>query len=303
MVVRLFHAGFFFDCFPYLISNCIKNNNVTMRLVAGKREFQLIHTSAWRCAFLLIGGFCLQRKGSLYIHKRGRRMSKNSVKSDSMEQVRELLLGTQMKDMENRLQRLDARFQRTITDLGDSLRNRMESLESFMKSESASFLHRMQEEQAERSAALKSEQRERLETLRAEKNERLEAFKNEQRERNEALSQVARDLGALTEDMERKLKALSGTLDTAERELRQLLLSENARLSDKIEQKYKDALAVLSNTAAQVRHDMASRSQVSSLLTEMALKLSGQWSTADPVPSEALEHFEEMDQEEAEHSE
>ena len=207
-------------------------------------------------------------------------MRKAVTKPESMEQVRELLLGTQMQDVENRFQRLEERFQRDLSDLKDSVKNRIESLESFMKSESASFLHRLHEEQEERGAALKSEQRERLDGLKVEKNERLEALKNEQRERNEGLAQVMRDLTTLDQEQERKLKALSGTLDTTERELRQLLLSESARLSDKVEQKYKDALHVLTNTAAQIRHDMATRSQVSSLLTEMAMKLSGQWTDA-----------------------
>lgn len=230
-------------------------------------------------------------------------MAKSTPKTDSMEQVRELLLGTQMKDMENRFQRLEERFQRDITDLRDALKNRIESLESFMKSESASFLHRLHEEQAERGAALKNEQRERLESLKTEKNERLEALKNEQRERNEGLGQMARDLSALEEEMERRLKALSGTLDATERELRQLLQTENARLSDKIEQKYKDALGVLSNTAAQIRYDMASRSQVSSLLTEMAVKLSGQWTVGGGADSAPEDVFEDAGQESPESSE
>ncbi len=210
-------------------------------------------------------------------------MRKAAIKPDSMEQVRELLLGTQMKDVENRFQRLEERFQRDLSDLRDSVKNRIESLEGFMKSESASFLHRLREEQEERGAALKNEQRERLDALKAEKNERQEALKNEQRERSEGLAQMMRDLATLEQEQERKLKALSGTLDTAERELRQLLLAESARLADKVEQKYKDALNVLANTAAQIRHDMATRSQVSSLLTEMAVKLSGQWTDTAPA--------------------
>jgi len=210
-------------------------------------------------------------------------MRKATTKPDSMDQVRELLLGTQMKDVENRFQRLEERFQHDLSDLRDSVKNRIESLESFMKSESASFLHRLREEQEERSAALKNEQRERLDTLKAEKSERQEALKNEQRERSEGLAQMMRDLAAMEQEQERKLKALSGTLDTTEREMRQLLLSENARLADKVEQKYKDALSVLANTAAQIRHDMATRTQVSSLLTEMAVKLSGQWTDTPPA--------------------
>ncbi|MCL2789998.1 MAG: hypothetical protein FWD79_05070 [Desulfobulbus sp.] len=230
-------------------------------------------------------------------------MRKAPAKPDSMEQVRELLLGTQMKDVENRFQRLEERFQQNLSDLRDSVKNRIESLESFMKSESTSFLHRLREEQEERSAALKNEQRERLDAFKMEKTERQEALKNEQRERSEGLAQVTRDLATLEQEQERKLKALSGTLDAAERELRQLLLSENARLSDKVEQKYKDALNILAKTAAQIRHDMATRSQISSLLTEMAVKLSGQWTDTASASVDAEMIEEENSEEYSESSE
>lgn len=218
-------------------------------------------------------------------------MAKSPPKADSMDQVRDLLLGTQLKDMETRFQRQEEHFLREISDLQNSFKNRLESLENFMKSETTSLLHRLQEEQSERGAALKNEQRERLESIKAEQRERAESLRNEQRERNESLAQITKDLANLEEASERKLAALSGTLDAAERELRQLLLSENSRLSEKVEEKYKDALNALSKTAAQIRHDMASRSAVSNLLTEMAVKLSGQW----PMDVTAIESSEEED--------
>ena len=211
-------------------------------------------------------------------------MAKTPAPSNSMDQVRDLLMGTQLKDMENKFQRQEDRLLREISDLRDSFKSRIESLENFMKSETSTLMHRLREEQTERAAAIKDEQR-----------ERLEALKNEQRERQEAMradsfTQLAKDLSALEEAIDRKLTALSGTLDTAERELRHLMLSENARLSNNTDEKYKEALDALSTTASQIRHDMASRSQVSGLFTEMAVKLSGYWSTDDetealPEPS------------------
>ena len=83
------------------------------------------------------------------------------------------------------------------------------------------------------------------------------------------------------------LAALSGLLASLERtsaevaptlgELRQLLLAESGTLSAKIEEKYQNALDVLAGTAAQIRHDMVYRSSLSGMLTEVAVKLSGQW--------------------------
>lgn len=194
-----------------------------------------------------------------------------------MEQVRDLLFGNQLKDMENRFKRQEERFMREIADSRDALKKRLDSLENFMKSETTTILHRLKEEQAERDEALKTEQRDRSENLKAEQRERMEGLKSEQRERVEAVAQLAKELAASVETLERKISKVASTLDNAERELRQLLLSESGSLSDKIEEKYQDALDVLANTAAQIRYDMVHRSSLSGMFTEMAIKLSGQW--------------------------
>lgn len=197
--------------------------------------------------------------------------------SAPMEQVRELLFGAQLKDMEIRFKRQEERFLREIAESRDSLKKRLDSLENFMKSESSSLLNRLKEEQEERVEAQKAEQRERQDGLKAEQRERAETLRNEQRERSEALAQMARDIAGVNDALERKISKVAGTLDNVERELRQLMLSENSSLNDKIEEKYQDALNVLSSTAAQIRHDMVYRSSLSSMFTEVAVKLSGQW--------------------------
>lgn len=81
------------------------------------------------------------------------------------------------------------------------------------------------------------------------------------------------------------MTALSGTLDTAEQELRKLLLSENARLSEKIEENTREALNALSCAAAELRHDLVSRSSLSSVFTEAAIKYSSEWSVPSPAPA------------------
>ena len=185
----------------------------------------------------------------------------------SMDQVRGLLFGTQFNEMEIRLQRQEERFQREVADAKDTLKNRVDSLENFMKSETSSLLGRLNAEKAENDSMFKSSKR-----------EFDDALKQEQRERSEALAQMAKDLAAATEMLERKLAGLSNTLDGAERELRQLLLTESGTLSSKIEGKYQQALDAIRLTSEQIRHDMVARSVLSSLFTETAVKLSGQWS-------------------------
>jgi Skp family chaperone for outer membrane proteins len=116
-------------------------------------------------------------------------------------------------------------------------------------------LHRLQEEQAERDSAIR----------------------DEQRERADSLAKLAKELAATTDAFERRNTKLSGALDATERELRNLLMTESNSLSTKVEERYQDALNVLANTAAQIRHDMVYRSALSGMFTDLAVKLSGQW--------------------------
>jgi phenylalanyl-tRNA synthetase alpha subunit len=172
-----------------------------------------------------------------------------------MEQVRELLFGAQLKDVDTRFQRLEERLLREVSDVQEALKTRLDSLENFMKSETGSLLHRLQEEQAERESAVR----------------------DEQRERSESLSKLAKELAATADTFERRNTKLSAALDATERELRNLLMAESSSLSSKVEERYQDALNVLSNTAAQIRHDMVYRSALSGMFTDLAVKLSGQW--------------------------
>ena len=217
-----------------------------------------------------------------------RQINEVTTEPAPMEQVRELLFGAQLKDMETRFKRQEERFVREVSDAKESLKTRIDSLENFMKSEIASILARIKEEQNEREEALKVEQRERAEQITA-----------EQRDRADAISQLAAELASVSEILERKIAKLSNTLDSTERDLRSLLLDESKSLDAKIESKYKDALSVITKTAAQIRHDMVYRSSLSSMFTEMVVKLSGsQWGSEDEMLETGLD-YEDGSNEEA----
>ena len=173
----------------------------------------------------------------------------------SMNQVRDLLFGTQLRDLETRFQRQEARFQREINDAREALKARLDSLENFMRSETASLVHRINTEASERDAALKAEQRERTDTF----------------------NKLAGNITAAENALDRRLAALSGTLDNIEQEIRKLMQSETNSLNNKIDEKYTAALNVISEAASEIRQDMVYRSTLSSMFTEMAVKMSNQW--------------------------
>lgn len=233
-----------------------------------------------------------------------------------MDQVRELLFGAQLKDMELRVQRQEGRLQQEISDARESFKKRLDSLESFMKSEISSLFNRLKEEEKERDSQIKGEQRERDAAIKAEQRERDSAIKaeqrerenailteqkerekdllseqrlrenalrEEQRERNESVAQLVRDLAATNEAFDRKLAKLNDLLDTTERDLRQLLLGEAGSLTDKIEERYAASMTALAKTASQIRSDMVYRTSLSSMFTEMVVKLSESRETSEGV--------------------
>jgi len=189
----------------------------------------------------------------------------------SMNQVRDLLFGTQLRDIEARFQRQEARFQREVNDAREALKARLDSLENFMRSETASLLHRVNTEATERDAAIKAEQRERI----------------------EAFNALTGNIAAAEQALERRIATLSSTLDNAEQEIRKLVQTEVNSLNNKIDEKYVAALHVISETASQIRHDMVYRSTLSNMLTAMAVKLSNQWS-ADLMEVTAEENQQDI---------
>lgn len=192
------------------------------------------------------------------------------AEGSSMEQVRELLFGAQMKEMETHLARQQEKFEHDLGDVNTALKTRLETLENFMKSEISSVLNRIAAEKAERESAQKDVKR-----------NLDEATKAELRERSEAVTQLAKDIQAATEVFERKLATLSNSLDTTERELRELLLVESGSLTAKLEERYTQTLDSLKKTSEQIRQDMVHRNMLATLFTETAVKLSGQWTDGD----------------------
>ncbi len=201
-------------------------------------------------------------------------MPSRDGENSSMDQVRELLMGTHIKEMETRLNRQEKTLLQEIANLRDSMQKRTDSLENFMKNEFSSFLRRLQEEKEERSSLLKNEQRERTEAFTAEQKERTRLLKEEKNEREQALERQSNDMVAKGKEIERKFTAISASLDAAEKGLRELMLEEHTRLNQTIEERYKEIMERIANTAAQIRHDVVSRAALSSMFAESAVRFS-----------------------------
>ncbi len=213
-------------------------------------------------------------------------MSGKETESSSMDQVRELLMGTQMKNMETRMKRQEKLFLGEITKLRNDMQNRVDSLENFMKNEFASFLRKLQEEKDERSSLLKNEHRERIEAINSEKKERINSSHEEKKGREQAFNRLDQELAAREKEMERKFVSVYSSLDAGEKELRDLVLSESTRLTQSLEERYLKVMENLASIDSQIRHDVVSRSQISAMFAEAVLHFSD-------LPEEEMQEYTE----------
>jgi chromosome segregation ATPase len=99
----------------------------------------------------------------------------------AMQQVRELLFGAQIKEIQKQMQNQQAQLLLELNNTREDWQARLKALEKAMNSENAELHNKLQQEQAQRENVVQDEQREREENIQAER-ERLNALKIEQTE-------------------------------------------------------------------------------------------------------------------------
>jgi hypothetical protein len=190
----------------------------------------------------------------------GGNMDKND--NNSMEQVRELLFGAQIKELEIQIKRMEEQFSRQLNDLNVAVNARFETHENFMRSESSSLLDKMNSENANQTNALKNEQ-----------NKRQDDVNSIRKENEKNLQHLLGDLKNYQELEEQKQQQFSSRLDTIDKELRKLMLTESGSLTKMLESRYNDLVDYVAETAAQIRNDMVCRTALSTMFIETAMKL------------------------------
>ena len=165
----------------------------------------------------------------------------------SIDKVRDILFGNQVREFERKFARLEERIIKETNDLKEDVRSRVEALEQYTKRE--------------------------METL----SEHLKADHDDRVESDAALSRELKDTAA---SLARRVTTVDEQLGKSQRELRQQILEQNQRLSDDIRKKIDEVLATLAHEAQTLRSDKADRATLAALLTEMAMRLTNDF----PIP-------------------
>ena len=158
----------------------------------------------------------------------------------SIDKVRDLLFGGQLRELDRRFARLEERLVKETNQLRQDMQARIDALEAYARKESDSL----------------SDQ------IRAEHQDRVDAHDN-----------LARDLKESSKSQERRTTALDEQTSKAQRELRQQMLEQHQRLSEEIRRRTEELLATLTRESQALRADKTDRSTLAALLNEMAMRL------------------------------
>jgi DNA anti-recombination protein RmuC len=162
---------------------------------------------------------------------------------NSLEKVREILFGNQLRDVEKKFARLEERLLKECLNSREENKKRLDNLENYIKQELESLSKRMKQEQGNR---------------------------------EETLHNLAEENKKITTALENKLNQFDEHVNNSQREMREQILNQSKNLHDDMLQKYAEILEILRREAEELRHAKTDRSTLANLLSELAIRLNSQ---------------------------
>jgi hypothetical protein len=158
----------------------------------------------------------------------------------SVEKIRDILFGSQIKNYEARFARLEESLVRETVELKETMRRRFESLEGFFKSETEALAAHL---------------------------------KGEREERTNAFQSLDHDLKAMQDSLSRKIHELVAATAEADSGLRKELMSESRKLLEEISERHDSLRSLLERRVSELRHQKTDRALLSALLAEIAAQI------------------------------
>lgn len=158
----------------------------------------------------------------------------------SVDKIRDILFGSQIKNYEARFARLEDALARETSEIKDTMRRRLDTLEAFFKSETGSLGGRL---------------------------------KSERDEREEMLNNLSRELKASASQLSKKILDLDNKLAQDRSAARQELMAETRKLLDEIRQRNESLSTLLETRVHELRHAKTDRSALAALFVELAVRL------------------------------
>lgn len=158
----------------------------------------------------------------------------------NLEQIRDILFGGQMRDLDKRFARIEERLQKDLSRVRDDISKSLASLESFTKQELAAMSDRLKAEQKDRAGSDKE------------------------------LTQGLKDLGR---NLDKRITKLDEGTGSSIGELREQVLETSKSLREETQARYDELSEELAREVGDLRGEKVSTSDVAALFAEMAMRL------------------------------
>lgn len=166
----------------------------------------------------------------------------------NVDKIREIIFGGQMRSYERRFEDLEKEIRQSLSEVRDQLTRQVKGLDEYVKAEIDQLTERLKDEKKERlDGSTKLEEQAREAANRA----------------TEALQALDDRVSAEHRDLRSQIRAQSQSFDESLVNLRDTMKQELASLGDRLE------------------GDKVSRSELAGFLTEMAMRLEGQFELPD----------------------
>jgi hypothetical protein len=180
----------------------------------------------------------------------------DAASGSNIEQLRDIIFGGQMREYERRFARMEERIASELTAVREEVRDRCTTLEAYMRDEFGSITVELRAIQQSRAV--------------------------EERRFSESIADTAKAT-------EERMAALNELVGRQYRELRAQLLEQTKAITDDVQRRHADLLALAKRDAAELRDGKADRTALSALFMEVALRLRGE----SVVPGESGEPRQE----------
>jgi hypothetical protein len=176
--------------------------------------------------------------------------------NSNVDQLRDAVFGGQIREYERRFARMEERMAKELAAVREEVRERCTALERYVRDEFESVMVELRASQQSRAA--------------------------EERRLSQSMVDTAKAA-------EERITSLSDLVGKQYRELRAQLLEQTKTISDDVQRRHADLLALVERDAAELRDGKADRVALSALFMEVALRLRGE----SVVPAESADPRQE----------
>jgi hypothetical protein len=166
-----------------------------------------------------------------------------SIENGSLDKIRDILFGNQMRENEKRFARLEERLIKDQADLREEIKKHLDNLENHVWNEIKSLSERVEREPSAREQAVKD---------------------------------LTQEIKNLIDGLDKKIIQLEQQTNQSQREVRQQIIEQSKNIDNGIKQKNAEILAILEQETERLRSDKTDRSYLAALFAELAVRLNKQ---------------------------